>query len=153
MVQVHWRQFLRLLVFGSRDWDSLDIIVETLDAVHAAHKITRIINGGATGADIMSSAASGTLRLPPPTVFKADWATHKKAAGPIRNQQMLDEGEPDAALGFILDPAHSPGSWDMYERASKVLPHMVLTKDTWLQWVQDGCVFHAPVEEEVEHVC
>ena len=32
--------------------------------------------------------------------FPADWKTHGKAAGPIRNKQMLDEGKPDVVVAF-----------------------------------------------------
>jgi hypothetical protein len=32
--------------------------------------------------------------------FPADWAKHGKAAGPIRNKQMLVEGKPDLVVAF-----------------------------------------------------
>jgi hypothetical protein len=47
--------------------------------------------------------------------FPADWKTHGKAAGFIRNQRMLDEGKPDLVLGF---PGGS-GTADMCSRAER----------------------------------
>ncbi len=47
--------------------------------------------------------------------FPADWKTHGKAAGPIRNQQMLDEGKPDLVVAF---PGGN-GTADMVRRAKK----------------------------------
>lgn len=32
--------------------------------------------------------------------YPADWNKYKNAAGPIRNQQMLDEGKPDLVIAF-----------------------------------------------------
>lgn len=58
-----------------------------------------IIHGDAKGADRAaglwaSSVGAGVWPFP------ADWKTHGKAAGPIRNKQMLDEGEPDLVIAF-----------------------------------------------------
>ena len=33
--------------------------------------------------------------------FPADWNMHGRAAGPIRNQQMLDEGKPELVVSFL----------------------------------------------------
>jgi hypothetical protein len=32
--------------------------------------------------------------------YRADWAKHGRAAGPIRNKQMLEEGKPDLVVAF-----------------------------------------------------
>lgn len=32
--------------------------------------------------------------------YPADWGKYGRAAGPIRNKQMLDEGEPDLVVAF-----------------------------------------------------
>jgi UDP-N-acetylmuramoylalanine-D-glutamate ligase len=39
------------------------------------------------------------MRIPVET-YEADWDTHGKAAGPIRNKRMLDEGKPDLVVAF-----------------------------------------------------
>lgn len=49
--------------------------------------------------------------------YGADWDTHGKAAGPIRNQRMLDEGQPEIVFAFTDDLAASRGTADMVRRA------------------------------------
>jgi len=58
-----------------------------------------IIQGEATGADSWAkkwAEINGITTLD----FPADWDTHKKAAGFIRNKQMLDEGKPELVIAF-----------------------------------------------------
>lgn len=50
-------------------------------------------------------------------VFRADWDKHGKAAGPIRNQEMLDNGKADALVAFW--DGKSPGTKDMIRRAKR----------------------------------
>ncbi len=50
-------------------------------------------------------------------VFKADWDTHGKAAGPIRNREMLDR-RPDLLLAFWN--GRSPGTKDCINQAVKM---------------------------------
>ncbi len=48
-------------------------------------------------------------------VYHADWQTHGRKAGPIRNQRMLDVGKPDKVVAFW--DGVSPGTRDMIHRA------------------------------------
>jgi len=59
-----------------------------------------LINGGARGADAL--AKEWGERKPGVIVdtYYADWKKHGKAAGPIRNAQMLKEGQPNAVVAF-----------------------------------------------------
>jgi hypothetical protein len=58
-----------------------------------------IITGDATGADAFARgwAQERARKL---LEFEADWQLYGRAAGPIRNQRMLDEGRPQIALAF-----------------------------------------------------
>jgi len=58
-----------------------------------------IIHGAAKGADTLADEASNFFGIAAES-FPADWARHGKAAGHIRNKQMLDEGKPDLVLAF-----------------------------------------------------
>ena len=51
--------------------------------------------------------------------YPADWDKYGKAAGPIRNKQMLDEGQPDKVYAFHPDITKSKGTKNMVEQASK----------------------------------
>ena len=58
-----------------------------------------IIQGGARGADAAAAefaAQSGCYG----EEFAAEWEKHGRAAGPIRNQRMLDDGRPDLVVAF-----------------------------------------------------
>lgn len=73
-----------------------------------------IIHGGAKGADLWADYWA-VHNFCPVHEFKADWDKHGKSAGPIRNQQMLDEGKPDLVIAF----PGGRGTEDMKARARK----------------------------------
>ncbi len=77
-------------------------------------EITHIIQGGATGADMLAKTWANNHNMPQ-TEYKADWHIHGKAAGPIRNQQMLEESKPDLVVVF----PGGPGSTNMFRQATK----------------------------------
>lgn len=100
---------MRVLVCGGRDYHDRDHIWNTLVSIP---DVTCIIHGCATGADseaMIVAEALGIKHAP----FRADWHTHGKAAGPIRNQRMLDEGKPDLVVAF----PGGRGTADMVKRA------------------------------------
>ena len=86
---------MRLLVTGGRDFDNGPAVFEVIEALHPAV----VIHGSATGADLTAQGAAALLRIPV-LAFPANWATHGKAAGPIRNAKMLKEGKPDLVVAF-----------------------------------------------------
>ena len=49
--------------------------------------------------------------------FPAEWDKYGKAAGVLRNQQMLDDGHPDLVVYFHKDLENSKGTKDMVTRA------------------------------------
>lgn len=99
----------RVLVCGGRDYHDSDHIWGVLYDIPG---ITCIIHGGADGADrqAMIFAQTNGFRH---AVFQADWHTHGRAAGPIRNQRMLDEGKPDLVVAF----PGGKGTADMVRRS------------------------------------
>jgi len=79
-------------VCGGRDFNNLPLFDRTMDALHAEHSFTRVVHGGARGADVMAQFWTGATGIPI-SVYHADWKRDGLAAGPIRNQRMLDEGK------------------------------------------------------------
>lgn len=62
-------------------------------------KVTVVHGGCPSGADAHADAwAVGNVLVP--VVFRADWATHGRAAGPLRNRSMIDVGA-SLVLAFI----------------------------------------------------
>lgn len=103
-----------VLICGDRNWTDLKLIE---DFVKTLPKDTTIIHGNCRGADKMSGWAGRKygLKVIP---FSADWKKYGKAAGPIRNRQML-ESKPDLVVAFHNDLSKSRGTKDMIKQARK----------------------------------
>lgn len=89
----------KVLVCGGRDYDNRErlfgVLDRSLEAAFMAGRTFVLIHGGARGADRLSHEwASMWEEYVNVRVYEADWARHKKAAGPIRNKKMLTEEEP-----------------------------------------------------------
>lgn len=117
---------MRILVTGSRHYGIDDAVSryedlkrELLKTVYTGTKMglplkVTIIHGGARGADTLAGEAAKWFGWDC-EVYPADWKTHGKAAGPIRNKQMLDEGKPDLVLAFLAP--NSRGTANMIKQA------------------------------------
>lgn len=90
---------MRVLVCGGRDFTDKDLMFDFLDKHEADYGPYTVIQGGARGADALAKEWANDLNLPVEE-YKADWLLYGKAAGPIRNKQMLDEGKPDLVIAF-----------------------------------------------------
>lgn len=93
---------MRVLVCGGRHYDddrAWDAVWGTLEALHWATPITAIIQGGGTGADALARRWAAARDIKCITV-PALWAEHGRAAGPIRNQRMIDDFHPDYVVAF-----------------------------------------------------
>lgn len=90
---------MRVLVCGGRNFADRKWLSSVLTAVRQKHGIDAIIHGGARGADALAADYAGAWGLPV-QAFPADWDKHGRAAGPIRNRQMLTEGKPDVVIAF-----------------------------------------------------
>lgn len=107
---------MRILVFGGRDWTDQQLTFRVLDKVHRERGISWIIHGGARGADTMAGDWAQDRKVPF-LRFNANWSGDGKAAGPLRNQRMLDQGKPNAGIGF----PGGRGTADMAARLRKAL--------------------------------
>lgn len=106
----------RVLICGDRHWNNYDLILRCVRKAHATEPIDIIIEGEARGADVMGRQAAeelGILIAP----FPAEWDRLGRAAGPIRNQQMLDEGKPTEVWCFHNNLRESKGTADMFHRS------------------------------------
>jgi hypothetical protein len=89
----------RLLVCGGQDFDDAAFLFRILDDLHREHRFREFMQGGARGADALAkewAMTKGDLKC---FEIKADWKKYGPAAGPIRNQQMLEWG-PDLVVAF-----------------------------------------------------
>jgi hypothetical protein len=119
---------MRILVCGDRNWTDKRMIGEVLigEAIDATFPLfgrenVVIIHGASRGADSIAGewVARWSSHNVTEEVYPANWEKYGRAAGPIRNQQMLDEGKPDLVLAFHDDFENSKGTKDMVTRARK----------------------------------
>lgn len=105
---------MRVLVCGARNWDDMLTIVQRLKLLPPD---TVIVHGGATGADSQADAVGKVLgfKVEP---YPADWTKYGKAAGPIRNRQMLDTN-PNLVLAFHDNLEASKGTRDCVDEARR----------------------------------
>jgi hypothetical protein len=104
---------LRVIVCGDRDWEDQGAVDLFLDALEALYHSLVLIEGCAPGADHCAEVWAQQRELSPHEHFPANWSEQGKAAGPIRNRQMLREGKPDLVLAFHDDIVNSKGTKDM----------------------------------------
>lgn len=107
---------MRVLIYGGRDfvpeqrhWDMLDELFADFDV---AEEVV-VISGRARGADTFGedwAQQNGAVV----DLYPADWKTHDKAAGFIRNQQMLDSG-----VDYAVEFPGGNGTADMRRRLEK----------------------------------
>lgn len=102
----------RVIVCGGRDYSDREQLFEILDAAHMANPVVLLIHGGAKGADALAAIWAKDSGVPS-QAFHADWDTHGRAAGPIRNQRMLDNTLPHMVIAF----PGGKGTADMIKRA------------------------------------
>lgn len=107
----------RILVTGSRNWvDEKAVAKALLNAWldYRDHGTPILVHGGCpTGADAIADKVWRKQGFPV-EVHPADWDAHGKAAGPLRNQAMVDLGA-DLVLAFPLGV--SRGTRDCMARA------------------------------------
>jgi hypothetical protein len=111
---------VRVLVCGSRHFNDLNKMVKVVWEMFDPDDTITLIHGDARGADRTSEVVftSGYFKnMPEVLKFPANWNAHGKAAGYIRNKQMLDEGEPDLVMAFW--DGVSPGTKNMVSQAEK----------------------------------
>ena len=118
----------RIAVTGGGNYADAAELDRILTAVDKKHTIACLIQGGAPGADTLAADWARERGIPV-TTFPADWTTHGKAAGPIRNEKMLREGDVHAVVAFkgrdgtqnCVDTARKMGIpvWEVPDREEK----------------------------------
>lgn len=122
----------RILVCGSRDYDNYPKIYNTLksymtlSSLDSMYKVV-VIEGECKGADLLAKKAALKLGYDV-LAYPAEWDKYGKAAGPIRNAQMLTEGKPDLVLVFHPNISKSKGTLNMINLTKKAgIKYEILT--------------------------
>ena len=90
---------MKVLVCGGRDFNRKSVVDYVLTLIDSDTPIDTVIHGDARGADALAgewAREHGKEEIP----FPADWKKHGKAAGQIRNKEMLEYTIPDMVIAF-----------------------------------------------------
>lgn len=104
---------MRVLITGGREFNDMLALFKFLDDLHNQHPFTSILHGNARGADKIAGAWARSRHMKE-EIHPAQWQKHGLAAGPIRNQEMLDT-KPNFAVAF----PGGKGTADMVRRIKK----------------------------------
>lgn len=115
---------MRVLVTGSRDWHHpAKVHYEIEEQWLNSRGDFVVIHGDARGVDRMA-AQWVEVRHNRPGIraefYPAEWEKYGKAAGPIRNRRMVDEGKPDLCLAFIYNDSRGASGCVSYARSQGV---------------------------------
>jgi len=108
---------MKILITGDRRWDD---VLKMMEALTPFPPGTIIIHGACRGADVMAHALGEELGCVI-RQYPANWLGLGRAAGPIRNQDMLDKEHTedekfDLCLAFHNKIKSSKGTKDMMSR-------------------------------------
>lgn len=109
----------RVLVCGSRDWADAAGLHLALDMAHREIRFGVVIHGDCRGADRIAQGWAQARGIPD-EAYPVAWHLLGKAAGPLRNQRMVDEGRPTYAIAVHDAFARGTGTWDAMSRTINV---------------------------------
>jgi len=123
---------MRTIIAGSRTITDPKVVEEAVAA--SGFTITEVVCGGAAGVDTLGKNWAVDRGIPV-KMFPADWETHGKAAGPIRNSEMATYAE--QAICIFDVQAECKGTKDMARKATgngkHVYSHMTNFKSIILE--------------------
>ena len=130
----------RLLITGSRshEWTSYDshaLLIAVREILEKTHELPVLVHGGATGADTEAARMGQQLFDLLIETHPADWTKYGRAAGPIRNKEMVNLGA-DLCLAFPDHPKGqgSRGTWNCIDLAHRAgIPvYVVWNRRIWV---------------------
>lgn len=100
-----------VLICGDRNWTNRDAIKREMIQHGLDPAKDVVMHGCARGADSIAGSIAREHKFVV-REYPANWTKYGKAAGPIRNQQMLDQN-PDLVLAFHPNIEQSKGTGHM----------------------------------------
>lgn len=108
---------MKLIVCGPRDWTDAESVHRVIHKLGQIWCVEYLWAGCASGVDRFALDWARDHSVPY-LRFEADWKGHGRAAGPLRNQRMLDTTGADRVLAFkYKNEPVTRGTLDMVTRA------------------------------------
>jgi hypothetical protein len=120
---------MKVLVCGGRDYDDQAFFDKFMDDLsQRLQRVICIIQGGATGADMLARGWAAERMLPCMTFdVNPYWGKLGKKAGPIRNEWMLEYGKPEWVVAF----PGGKGTADMIKQAESDMNVRTILRAGW----------------------
>lgn len=118
---------MKVIICGDRNWTDYKMIEAFIVTLP---KDTIIIEGDCKETDQLSGLIGKKYGYEVISV-PAEWKKYGRKAGPIRNQEILDEYKPDLVVAFHNDIEHSKGTKNMIDLAIKAGVHVELKGDKY----------------------
>ena len=116
----------KIIIAGSRSMDDYNLMARTWHEYTKKYGLKNdqitIITGGASGADKLTEQMAKRYRIRC-EVMRADWQTHDRSAGHIRNAEMAKAAGADGRLLTFWD-GQSPGTAGMIKQTRRADLHV-----------------------------
>lgn len=118
---------VKLAIIGSRCFVDYELLVQVVTTKFDPASIDLVISGGATGADQLAEQFARDFQIET-KIFKANWTKYGKAAGMIRNKDIVREAD----YVFVFWDGESKGTLNSINlcKRLKVPLEVVLFKST-----------------------
>jgi len=104
---------MRVCICGDRNYTCIENIEKEILLLKEKYNDNLlIITGKCQGVDNLAERVSIKHNIKH-IEYPADWKKYGKAAGPIRNKQMIQEGKPELVIAFHNNIKHSKGTKNM----------------------------------------
>ena len=81
---------MKLAIVGGRDFQDYELMKQILEAYR--NEVELVVSGGAKGTDALAERWAEENNIPT-KVFYPDWKKYGRAAGPIRNKEIVSNAE------------------------------------------------------------
>ena len=99
-----------------RDFDDYEFFKRSIERLTAQYEYIRLISGHAKGADHFAEVYAAETGIPI-QVFQADWKKYGRAAGPVRNREMLQYAMEQTPVIAAFWDGKSKGTGNMLKQA------------------------------------
>lgn len=116
---------VKLIIAGSRDFNDYELLKSKLDKAKEYFGEFEVVSGRARGADLLGEKYAEENNLPI-AEFPADWDTHGKKAGFMRNSDMADYA--DGCIVF----------WDGVSKGTQHMINLAKQKEIQIAIIEYG---------------
>ena len=107
---------MKVIIAGGRDFNNYDLLTQTMNELNII--ISEVVCGDARGADTLGAVWASANEIPVKH-YPANWDTHGRSAGIIRNRQMAEYA--DFLVAFWDGKSH--GTKNMIDTMQQIGKH------------------------------